>query len=120
MAKMMHCRSCGQLVLELVTGTCEQAADYRVLQANTEDAAQEKHVPVVTRTGNHLEVQVGSVEHPMTEEHLITTILVEQGQRIQIQKLTPQDAPKAQFEVEDGPVTVYEFCNKHGLWKAEA
>ncbi len=47
---------CGQKMTELV--------------ANTTDAAQEKHVPVVEKDGDKLIVSVGSVEHPMTEEHI--------------------------------------------------
>lgn len=91
-----------------------------LLEADTTDAALEKHVPEVTKNGSKLDVVVGSVEHPMTEEHYIQFIAVEQNGKVQVQKLTPQDAPKASFLVEDGPLTVYEYCNLHGLWKKEA
>lgn len=47
------------------------------LTANTTDAAQEKHVPVVTIKENLIEVSVGSVAHPMLEEHYITGIYIE-------------------------------------------
>lgn len=114
-----HCRNCGELNLQIFGGSCSPE-ELKPLRANTTDGATEKHVPAVTRTGNHVHVVVGSVPHPMTEEHLISMIAVEQGETIQIRRLSAQDAPEADFEVQDGPVTVYEFCNLHGLWKAEA
>ena len=49
----------------------------RELKANTTDAAQEKHVPEVSIEGNLVKVKVGSVEHPMTEEHHIAFIYLE-------------------------------------------
>lgn len=46
------------------------------IKANTTDAAQEKHVPVVTIKDNVVEVSVGSVTHPMLDEHYITGIYI--------------------------------------------
>ena len=90
------------------------------LQAGTKDAALEKHVPEVTREGNQVHVQVGSVEHPMTDKHYIVFIAVVQGNKVQRVNLQPGETPKADFVVEDGPIVVYEYCNLHGLWKTEA
>lgn len=97
---------------------CGQAV--RELRAGTTDAALEKHVPAVERKGNALHVQVGEVEHPMVEEHYIGFICTVQGDRVQMVQLAPGQKPVADFVVEDGPVAVYEYCNLHGLWKAEA
>ena len=44
------------------------------LVANSTDAAVEKHVPVVSVSGNAVHVEVGSVVHPMTDEHLIAFV----------------------------------------------
>ena len=91
------------------------------LVANTTDAATEKHVPVVTVNGSQVDVVVGEVEHPMTEEHLIAFIVLETKAGYQVAKQHADDAPKASFAVAEGdaPVAVYEYCNLHGLWKAE-
>ncbi|MFM9413452.1 desulfoferrodoxin family protein [Peptococcus simiae] len=92
-----------------------------LLTANSTDAAGEKHVPVVNQDGNKVEVVVGSVEHPMTEEHYIPFIVVQTDKRVLRKDLTPDCEPKASFLLEDGEkfVRAYEYCNLHGLWKAE-
>lgn len=97
---------CGQKMTELV--------------ANTEDAAQEKHVPVYEVKGNIVEVTVGSVEHPMLEEHYIQWIALQTNLGNQRKALKPGEAPKAAFALLDGETVeaVYEYCNLHGLWKA--
>ena len=91
------------------------------LTANTTDAAQEKHVPQVTVDGKKVFVKVGSVEHPMTEAHLIQWIYLQTKKGGQYVHLTANDAPEAEFIVADGdePVAAYEFCNFHGLWMAK-
>jgi len=91
------------------------------LTANTTDAAQEKHVPQVTVDGNKIRVQVGSVAHPMTEAHLIQWIYLQTKRGGQYVHLSATDKPEAEFLVADGdtPVAVYEYCNLHGLWKAD-
>lgn len=91
------------------------------LQANTTDAAQEKHVPQVTVDGKKVFVKVGSVEHPMTDAHLIQWIYLQTKRGGQYVHLSASDKPEAEFIVADGdePVAAYEFCNLHGLWKAD-
>ena len=87
---------------------------------NTTDAAQEKHVPVITINGNNVDVVIGSVEHPMLEEHYITGIYLETKQGGQFKRLAPGEAPKASFVLSEGDevVAAYEHCNLHGTWKA--
>lgn len=89
------------------------------LKANTVDASQEKHVPVVTPLeGGRLRIEVGSVHHPMLPEHHIAFIYVETadgGIRVDL-----TDQPVAEVCVGDAQVkAVYEYCNLHGLWKLE-
>ena len=98
---------CGQKMEELIPGTT--------------DGAAEKHVPAVTVDGKNVRVKVGSVEHPMVEVHYIQWIALETKKGIQIHYLSPTEAPEAVFVVAEGdePVAVYEYCNLHGLWKAD-
>ena len=94
-------------------------APMKVLTANTTDAAQEKHVPVVEVDGNKISVKVGSIEHPMTEAHLIEWIYLQTKKGGQYRYLTATDKPEAIFYLAEGdtPLAVYEYCNLHGLWK---
>ena len=91
------------------------------LVANTTDAATEKHVPVLSIEGDVLTAKVGEVAHPMTEEHLITAIFAVVGNKVLRADLTADDEPVATFALGGykGTVEVYEYCNLHGLWKAE-
>lgn len=90
------------------------------LVANTTDAAQEKHVPVVKveHEGRLLEVSVGSTAHPMEEAHYIEWIALEAEGRVCITRLTPGQSPKAYFPGNAKSGTVYAYCNLHGLWRA--
>ena len=98
---------CGKPMVELVPGTT--------------DAAQEKHVPVVTVEGNKVTVRVGSVDHPMTAEHYITFIDVVTCCGVHHRILTPDSAPVAEFLLADGEKyeSCVAYCNLHGLWQAE-
>ena len=89
------------------------------LIANTVDAAQEKHVPVITISGDTVTVKVGSVEHPSLPAHYIEFIVLLTTTGFQMKWLKPGDVPTATFKVTDKPVVAYEYCNLHGLWKAE-
>jgi superoxide reductase len=87
--------------------------------ANTVDAAKEKHVPVVEKIEGGYLVKVGSVAHPMTEEHLIQWIelVAEDGTSIQRKFLDVSSAPEATFYTNADKVTAREYCNLHGLWE---
>ena len=90
------------------------------LTPNTTDAAQEKHVPVVSVKNGMVNVKVGSVPHPMQAEHYITFVVLELENGYQIKYLNPNEAPEANFSVgDDNVVAVYEYCNLHGLWVKE-
>jgi len=90
------------------------------LAANTTDASGEKHVPVISRNGNEVTVRVGSVEHPSLDAHYIEWILLVTEQGFQIHYLKPGMKPEAVFAVNEKVVAAYEYCNLHGLWKADA
>ena len=95
-------------------------AEMDELVANTVDASQEKHVPVVTVDGDTVTVKVGAVPHPMLEEHYIMWVYLRTEKGGQRKCLKPGAEPAAVFKViDDKPVAVYEYCNIHGLWKAD-
>ena len=87
---------------------------------NTTDAAGEKHVPVITVSGDEVKVEVGSVEHPSLDAHYIEFIMLVTEGGFQMKWLKPGMKPEAVFKVTDRPVAAYEYCNLHGLWTAKA
>jgi len=90
-----------------------------VLQVeNTVDAAKEKHIPVITRVQGGYKVTVGSVLHPMVDDHYIEWIELMADARLYRQYLKPGTAPEAVFHLEATALAAREYCNKHGLWKA--
>ena len=97
---------CGQKMKELVP--------------NTVEASGEKHIPAVTVEGNVLKVNVGSVNHPMAEEHFIEWVYVETENGGMRKNLKPGQEPNVTFALgEDKAIAVYAYCNLHGLWMAE-
>lgn len=91
---------------------------FKEIKANNTDAALEKHVPQVEVAENKVNVTVGSTIHPMSEEHLITFIILHTNLGVYRVNLTHSDEPKYTFLLKENekPLEVYEYCNLHGLW----
>ena len=99
----------------------KDALNLPVLDSTTSEGAGEKHIPVVERSGKDITVKVGSVAHPMSEEHSIDWIFLETKKGGQFVKLSPQDEPAARFVLseQDEACAAYAYCNLHGFWKTE-
>ena len=90
------------------------------LEAGVVEASREKHIPKVTVDGNVVIAEVGSVYHPMSEEHHIAWVYLQTDKGGQRKALSPNDEPVVKFALADEkPIAVYAYCNLHGLWKAE-
>ena len=119
--KFYRCKSCGG-ILELICGKnpCGSPESLEELTPNTVDAAQEKHLPVVTHTDGTVEVNVGEVPHPMEDEHLIEWVCVETDKGTHRRYLCPGDGLTMTFDLNnETPTAVYAYCNLHGLWKTD-
>jgi len=117
--KFYKCKECGSVVI--LDKEPESGENMVELIPNTTDAAGEKHVPVITVNGSEVNVVVGAVEHPMLEAHYITFIVLETTAGYQKKELKPGEKPAAAFALTQGEsaVAAYEYCNLHGLWKAD-
>ena len=152
--KFYYCKKCKNVVTIMVNGEenlicCGEVMT--LLKANTVDASKEKHVPFVKRQNGAVYVNVGSIDHPMTDEHYIQWIALSKDDHMQIVWLHPGALPKAEFfmkhaldkvevvnfseseeevpncegapcnfsttDIIEEPVTVYAYCNLHGLWE---
>ena len=119
--KFFKCEKCGNIVGMVFNAGVKLhccGEEMKELVANTVDAAQEKHVPVVTVDGDNVNVAVGSVPHPMIEEHYIEWIYIETEKGGQRKALSPGEEPKASFVLKDDKlIAVFAYCNLHGLWR---
>lgn len=121
MVAFYRCELCGNIVGLIKNGGGQLVCcgkKMTKLDANSTDAAQEKHVPVAEIKDGKIFVTVGSVEHPMTEEHYIEWIAVVTDKETERVSLSPGEKPQAVF-TDKGSAVIYAYCNLHGLWKSE-
>ena len=121
MVKFYRCTHCGQVIIKVLdTNVPVVCCGEKMVEivANTTEAAVEKHIPVVNKEGNVVLVKVGSIAHPMTNEHYIDAICLETNKSSYLKKLTPTNLPEAKFILDDNEVVVatYAHCNLHSLW----
>ncbi|MBP7526403.1 MAG: desulfoferrodoxin [Syntrophorhabdaceae bacterium] len=119
--QVFKCEICGNIIEVLHGGKgvlvcCNEPM--KLLTENTVDASREKHVPVIEKTADGVTIKVGSVAHPMEEDHYIEWIQVIVDGTVYRRFLKPGDAPEAFFPVKGESVTAREYCNVHGLWKS--
>ena len=122
-SKFYICAHCGN-VIEMVHNAgvpvmcCGQKMDELI--PNTVEASGEKHIPAVQVHGDVVEVNVGSVNHPMEEVHWIEWVQLVTDKGSYRKWLNPGEAPNVKFLLgEEKPIAVYAYCNLHGLWKNE-
>ena len=121
--KFYVCPHCGNLV-EMVNDAgvnpvcCGQKM--KELVPNTVEASGEKHIPAVTLGDGFVEVNVGSVDHPMVDVHWIEWVELVTDKGNHRKSLNPGEAPNVKFLLNgEKPLAVYAYCNLHGLWKKE-
>ncbi len=121
--KFYICEHCGNLVGMInASGVPMMCCGQKMtkLEAGTVDASREKHVPVVTVEGNTVRVDIGSVAHPMTEEHSILWVYLQTDKGGQRKCLSVGSEPVVTFTLGDEkPLAAYAYCNLHGLWMEE-
>lgn len=122
--KFYKCMHCGNIAIKVVDSGVDLVCcgePMVELIPDTQDAALEKHVPAVEVKGSKVHVNIGSVDHPMLEEHHIQFICLLTDKGYEIHPLHAGEAPSADFTLDENekPIAVYEHCNLHGLWKTD-
>ena len=121
--KFYVCEKCGNLVGMInASGVPMMCCGQKMtaINPNTVEASVEKHLPVVSVDGDIVSVEVGSVAHPMAEEHYIAWIYLQTDKGGQRKCLNPGEEPKVSFSLNgENAVAVYAYCNLHGLWKTD-
>ncbi len=118
--QIYKCNVCGNIIEVLHTGAGELVCcgeDMQLMEGKREDVGQEKHLPVIDKTPGKVTVKVGSIPHPMEDNHYIEWVEVASDGKAYRQFLKPGDSPEATFEIKAEKITAREYCTMHGLWK---
>lgn len=122
--EIYRCNICGNMVKVLHTGPgklvcCENQME--LLEEKTDGVGPEKHLPLIEKTDDGVKVKVGSIPHPMEENHCIEWIELIADNKIYTKFLKPGDKPEAEFNLKMEDMTqvrAREYCSIHGLWKS--
>ena len=120
--KIYVCKKCGNVVLKLEDKSealvcCGEKMT--LVDANTTEAATEKHLPVYEIKDGMINIKVGEVEHPMTEEHYISFIILASADNYMIKKLKAKDKPEASFPYSSEYNNTHAYCHLHSLLLTE-
>lgn len=120
--QIYKCKICGNIVevVHASVGTlvcCGQPME--LLKERVEDVGNEKHVPVIEKIKNGVKVKVGSVAHPMEQQHYIEWIELIADNIAHRKFLNPGEKPEVEFCIKAENITAREYCNIHGLWKSK-
>lgn len=123
--ELYKCNVCGNIVEIVNAGfgelvCCSVPMSKLEVQTHEEEYG-EKHIPVIIKeeNGEHV-VKVGSVEHPMSEEHHIMFIeaISPDKQYITRKYLQPGEKPELKLECKCSHLIARALCNIHGLWES--
>lgn len=122
--EIYRCDICGNIVEVLHSGPGDLVCCKNpmiLLEEKEEEAGFEKHLPVLEKTDKGIKIKVGSIPHPMEENHYIEWVEVIADDKVYRKVLKPGDAPEAEFDVKLDDVNqlqLREYCSIHGLWKS--
>ena len=115
------CLKCGATVHVLEDCNCGDCGikccgeEMKKIVPNSVDASIEKHVPTCEVIDEKVHV---TVNHVMEEEHFIEWIAFAYPNKTVFKYLKPGKEAKAHCKYKPG-MSVYSYCNKHGLWKTD-
>jgi len=119
--QIYKCNICGNIVEVLHEGKgqlvcCDQPME--LLMEKIKDRGLEKHVPVIEKTNTGIKVRVGSILHPMEQDHYIEWIEIIADKKVYKKFLKPGDEPEVEFniDIKAEEIQAREYCNLHGLW----
>ncbi len=120
--EIYKCEICGNIVEVLHTGMGELVCcgqPMKLQEEKNEDMGNEKHVPIIETTDEGVKVKVGSVEHPMEDNHYIEWIEIQVDGKEFKKFLKPGDKPEMLLCNQAGEIKARAYCNVHGLWKSK-
>lgn len=120
---IFKCNVCGNIVEVVLSGggelvCCNQPMELVVPKTSVESC--EKHIPVLEENRDDKTVRVGSMPHPMEDEHYIQFIeVISKDQKwVKRKYLHPHEQPEMKFKCKcDKKFDAFAHCNLHGLWE---
>jgi superoxide reductase len=122
--EIYRCKVCGNIIEVLHPDVGElvcSGVPMELLTEQTEGTGEEKHVPVLEKIADGLEIRVGEIPHPMEEKHYIEFVELVADGKVYLKFLKPGEQPMVEFPVDPDQVqqiSVREYCIIHGLWKS--
>ena len=139
--KFYRCLKCGNIVFMtndsgVVPSCCGMSME--LLEPKTHDSGEQMHLPVYKKYKNKkkkrtsstkksscckLKVKIGSLPHPMEEEHHICFVALETTKGVQINHIVCKGCKMdkgavANFHCKPHHAkAIYAYCNLHGMWK---
>jgi superoxide reductase len=126
--QIYKCEACGNIIEVLHEGPGELVCCGQAMSLQSEKSEDEgnesssaypelksmgaKHLPIIE--GN--KVKVGSVEHPMEDEHYIEWIEATSESELESCKKFLKSSDKPEIEFPFPIKTARAYCNIHGLW----
>lgn len=140
MKKIYVCQICGHIAFNSAPANCPVCNASQNQFKETPDAIQpaqkegkEKHIPQIIVTKEcglipdlcrDIHIKMGSIPHPMTDEHYIQWLDVYVNDAFVSRTMfTPQMLAAASIHLKadkSGNLTAVILCNIHGYWMAEA
>ena len=123
LSEIYKCSVCGNVVEVIYAGIGELVCcgkPMHLLEEKTHEEGKEKHVPAVKIAGKNIHIDVGSVPHPMEDNHYIGLIeVLGDGVVIASARLNPGEKPETDFcfDPAGAKITARIWCNVHGVWK---
>jgi len=122
--QIYKCNICGNIVsvVEAHEGQlvcCNQPMNLLEEKTSSQEG-KEKHVPIIETSDGKVTVRVGSIPHPMEDNHYIEFIqLLKNGIVIAEKQFQPGEEPVATFCIDNNEnIIARELCNVHGLWRS--
>ncbi len=119
--RFFKCEECGNLIGMIHDeGIPMMCCSRKMTHLEPKSDKDEKHAPDVTYVADMVKVNVGRTAHPMDDEHNINWVYLQTDRGGQRKCLKIGGKPEVNFALTDEkPVSVYAYCNKHGLWKTD-
>lgn len=125
--QLYRCNICNNLVEVLIEGNGELICCDHPMELITEHESEvkelnDKHVPVIEKTIEGVNVRVGAVKHPMTEEHHIIFIqAISKDKKYIKTKYLDANKDEAELNLKCNCPNIWSraLCNIHGLFKGE-